>query len=194
MDEDQHEDRFGDALTEASDEDDRIVIASEEGSDEDVPDDDGNQDDDDEDRVVEAPKEQPDVRTIHGDDRITTPFMTDFEYAAAIGEIACRIEQGDLSLVSPKIKDICKRYNIDMALDIAEIALEDIETPLPLSIQRRMGPGVYEVWGIRELTLPSRVLCSGFDEESTRLLKEYMGDQETKMQILLRRNKVLKKF
>lgn len=189
MDEEQNEDRFGDINTEPSD-DERVVLdeSASDTSGENNPD-----GDDEQDEVVEI-KEQPDPVYITGDARITSPYMSTFEYAAVIGEMAARIEQSDKSVISDRIRKICKDNDIDAALDIAEIALEDLQTPIPLCVQRQMAPNVYEVWQVRELTLPSQATVSGFDAASTDVMADILGDAETKLQILIRKKRVLSRF
>lgn len=103
-------------------------------------------------------------------ERTTRPYMTIYERAAVIGERATRIEQGEEN-IDPLVIAICKKYNITVALDIAEIELESIAVPCPMVVKRRISRGVadahdrgnvmevYEVWNVRELILPSQVLC-----------------------------------
>ena len=94
-------------------------------------------------------------------ERTTRPFMTIFERAAVIGERATRIEQGEED-IDQRVIDLCEKYNITVALDIAEIELESVAVPFPMVVKRRIERGVveiYEVWNVRELTLPSQVLC-----------------------------------
>ena len=112
---------------------------------------------------------------ITGAARRTRPIMTKFEYAAIIGERATQIEMGAQNIDKRVIARV-QAEKIDNALDIAELELETIEADFPLTIQRRIGPNLYEVWKVRELLLPSQILCSSYSPEATRLLLGSRGD------------------
>lgn len=108
-------------------------------------------------------------RFITGSARRTRPIMTKFEYAAIIGERATQIEAGATNIDS-RVVTRAKAEKIDNALDIAELELETLEADFPLTVQRRIAPNLYEVWGVRELLLPSQILCTSYSREATRLL------------------------
>ena len=100
--------------------------------------------------------------------------MTKYEYAAIIGERATQIEQG--ARVDPRIEAIIKEQGLTQALDIAQLELETVEVPFPINVERRLAPNVYEVWGVRELLLPSQIRCGGYSPESTALMKEILRE------------------
>lgn len=114
-------------------------------------------------------------RFITGTSRKTRPVMTKFEYAAIIGERATQIEAGATNIDS-RVVARARAEGIDTALDIAELELETLDADFPLTVQRRIAPNTYEVWSVRELLLPSQILCSSYSPEATRLLLGSRGD------------------
>lgn len=108
-------------------------------------------------------------RFITGSARKTRPYMTKFEYAAIIGERATAIEAGAED-IDPRVARRAKAEGVDSALDIAEMELEMLEVDFPMTIQRRIDPNVYEIWNVRELLLPSQLICSSYSPEATKLL------------------------
>lgn len=107
---------------------------------------------------------------ITGDARKTMPFMTKFEYASAIGERATEIEHGARD-IDPSIIERAKTLGITSSLDVAEMEIEDLSVNFPMSIYREVAPNKVEVWQVRELKLPSEVLCEGHTPNATFLLR-----------------------
>ena len=106
---------------------------------------------------------------VTGDQRRTWPLMSDFEYAALIGERATQIEQGATD-VDERVVELCREHGVTKALDIAEIEIEYLPAPFPLCVHRRLHDETYEVWPARELKIPSRILCESYSDEATEIL------------------------
>lgn len=113
---------------------------------------------------------------ITGNARRTRPLMSIFEYAALIGERATHIEQGATNIDDRVVTNFTSQ-GITRALDIAEIEVNTTEAPLPLDIHRRVAPGVYEVWGARELKSQRDILCESYSPEATRMLSAWNGGE-----------------
>lgn len=113
---------------------------------------------------------------ITGDSRRTRPLMSIFEHAALIGERATHIEQGATN-IDDRVVNTFKTLGVTRALDIAEIEMGALGAPLPLDLHRRIAPGVYEVWGARELKTPKQVLCESYSDEATALLSRRNGGE-----------------
>jgi hypothetical protein len=96
---------------------------------------------------------------VRGAARRSKPVMSDLEYAAVVGGIASHIEHGAIDF-DQKILDKCKELRIDSSLDMAEVAIEMVEAPLDYVVHREVAPNVFEEFQIRELELPSQILCS----------------------------------
>lgn len=120
-------------------------------------------------------KQKATEKFITGSQRKTRPYMTKFEYTAIIGERATAIEAGATD-VDPRVIRRAKAEGVDNALDIAEMELEMTEVDFPMTIHRRIDPNVYEVWNVRELLLPSQLICTSYSPEATRLLLGDRGD------------------
>lgn len=107
-------------------------------------------------RYITAPKPgNPDLR-------ISTRNMTKLEYAKLIGKRADMISRG--SPVHPKYQKV----NTSDLLEIARRELEDLDIPFPILIYRPIDnpttPMVFEVFNVRELTLPSEALTQYIDK------------------------------
>ena len=120
---------------------------------------------------------------LEGAARMSEPVMSRFEYAGVIGERATQIEQGAQvdQAIRDKIVELRRTYGdktlLTQALDIAHFELEMTSVPFPMVVERRLAPNVYEIWRVRELRLPSQVLCEGYSPESTALLRVILREQ-----------------
>lgn len=92
---------------------------------------------------------------IFGDQRNKkNKFITKFEYCGLIGKRADQIEKNN-----PPPHEMTKShpdaYKMTFALDIAKFELDNPDIPFPVVLLRNIGGSVYEVWeNIRELELP----------------------------------------
>lgn len=75
------------------------------------------------------------------EDRITSQYMSNYEFVKLIGIRATQISQGS--------RVFCKVDNLTDPLKIAERELYD--NKCPLSIKRYIKSGVYEIWTAQEL-------------------------------------------
>ena len=116
--------------------------------------DDKDDDDDDEDVISERsslkrasvvlPKEPSDMTIVAPERRVTSEFMTMYEYAMVVGTRATHISEG-----APLYVDATG------ISDAREIAIKEIELKrCPLSISRAVG-GKIEIWEVNEMTRPA---------------------------------------
>lgn len=119
------------------------------------------------DGIIETPvihkSVKQDVKYIPKEQRKTHNFMTVFEYTRLIGERAAQIESNE-----PVHPEITKKYpNVDNALDLAELEINDIKIPFPIIIERPInifeGSLYVETWDVRELILPKDQLVYGLN-------------------------------
>jgi hypothetical protein len=87
-----------------------------------------------------------------------------------IGERATEIEHGARD-IDPSVIERARKLGITSSVDIAEMELEDLSVNFPMSIRREIDPNKVEVWQVRELKLPSEVLCNGHTPTATLLLR-----------------------
>jgi DNA-directed RNA polymerase subunit K/omega len=81
---------------------------------------------------------------LEGDDRITDPIMTKYEYVRIIGNRAKQIAMGSKKFVK----------NVGN-LDSKEIAISELRHKMiPYKIKRPLPNNRYEVWTIKELQIP----------------------------------------
>lgn len=101
-------------------------------------------------------------------ERLTSPIMSKYEYARVIGERACEIENSGASDVT----EAARASGITNSLDLAEYELEDVSSPFHTVIYRDVQKNVYEVWPVRDLLLPSQVLCQSYSPQATKLIEK----------------------
>lgn len=110
-----------------------------------------------EEEFEEAPAPFTETKTqIHGDDRITEPFMTKYEYCRLIDVYAQMLADG--APLDPRVP-----ITSDEDLDIAEQAL-DFRAPdykFPLTIKRPFDNNSEEVWYVEELITPKEAVTYG---------------------------------
>jgi DNA-directed RNA polymerase subunit K/omega len=108
------------------------------------PDDDD--DDDEEDIIDDEPDSiQPGIKYITGDDRVSKPFMTKYEYVRLIGDRAKQISLGAKA-------NILDSDHLD-PIEIAQLEIK--HGVIPLIIERPMPNGVIERWRVDELKIKS---------------------------------------
>jgi DNA-directed RNA polymerase subunit K/omega len=101
-------------------------------------------------------------------ERQTSNIMTKYEYARVIGNRAREIEDSGASDVSKSARE----SGITNSLDVAEYELEDVSSPFHTVIYRDVQKNVYEVWPVRDLLLPSQVLCQSYNLAATKLIEK----------------------
>ncbi len=122
-----------------------------------------------------APPPKPRVREgqriliTNPQDRVTRLEMSKFEFTRLVAERAKHIEDG-ADDIDPAVVERCRELGLTDALDIAAVELESVSHHFPMKVLRPMGGGVFEVWGARELRLPSQVLRESFSPEATATL------------------------
>jgi DNA-directed RNA polymerase subunit K/omega len=126
----------------------------------DIDDDDGDDYDDDEEDASGLPSravfassvsnEPKETEIVSPMERITSEYMTLYEYAMVIGNRATHISQG-----APIFVDITG------LTEARDIAIKEIrEKKCPLSISRRIGNKI-EIWEVNEMSILERISSSG---------------------------------
>jgi DNA-directed RNA polymerase subunit K/omega len=109
------------------------------------------------------------IQYITGEQRRTSRIMTRFERARIIGTRAKEIEN-NADNIHQKIVDKVMAEGVDNSLNIADIELEDTSVPFPLTILRPIGLNTFEIWPVRDLILPSEILCMSYSTTATDLM------------------------
>jgi DNA-directed RNA polymerase subunit K/omega len=121
---------------------------------EDDDDDDEDQGDDDEKQDRMLPKkrthiyhqvpEYTEIKMVSSEDRVTSEYMTIYEFAMVVGTRATHIASGSILYTDP-----------DGLYDPRDIAKKEIaEGKCPLSITRKVSPTMLEVWEVNEMIKP----------------------------------------
>ena len=88
------------------------------------------------------------MKFVKPEDRISSEYMNQFEYARVLCIRAKQIENGSPMFIEPK-----EAYYSD-PMPAKRIAEEEIaQGRCPLSIVRQMAPGVSELWDVNELKI-----------------------------------------
>lgn len=141
--------------------DDGSVYDEEEGDDkqqekedEEEDDDDEEEEDDDEKDETIVPKKRlhvyhqvsdsTEIKICAPEKRITSEYMTIYEYAMVVGTRATHITEGSVLYTDP-----CGLYD---ARDIAKKEIK--ENRCPLSISRKISQSVIEIWEVNEMIKP----------------------------------------
>lgn len=99
---------------------------------------------------------------IDSNNRKTSKFMTNFEYARLIGARAVQIENNEP--INPIVKE--KFPNLTNSLDLAEKELNEKSIDFPIRIERpivtRNGIKYVELWTVKEMILPSEQITYSF--------------------------------
>lgn len=118
-------------------------------------DDDDEEDDDDDDtteRVISKKRahvyhqvpESTQITIVAPEKRITSEYMTSYEYSMVVGTRATHITEGSVIYTNPQ-----------GLFDAREIAKKEInENKCPLSITRKISPTMIEVWEVNEMIKP----------------------------------------
>jgi DNA-directed RNA polymerases I, II, and III subunit RPABC2 len=113
---------------------------------------DDDDEDDDSDKVIPKKKshlyhqipDSTEVRIVPASKRITSEYMTIFEYAMVVGTRATHISEGSVLYTDP-----------DGLYDPRDIAKKEIsENKCPLSITRKVSPSMVEIWEVNEMIKP----------------------------------------
>ncbi len=119
--------------------------------DEDDEDDDGDDGDDDE-RVLPKKRthiyhqipDSTEIKIVNPQNRITSEYMTIYEYAMVVGTRATHISNGSILYTDPQ-----------GLYDPRDIAKKEInENKCPLSISRKVSPTMIEIWEVNEMIKP----------------------------------------
>ncbi len=132
----------------------------EESKPEHIPEDNDNEDDeedddeDDPEKEYAAPKkrvhkyhqipESTEIKIVHPSKRVTSEYMTLYEYSIVVGTRATHIANGSILYTDPQ-----------GLFDPRDIAKKEInENKCPLSITRKVSPTMIEVWEVNEMIKP----------------------------------------
>ena len=124
-----------------------------------VEEDDSKKDDDDDDadddaidevslvkkRVSCQDQESTIIKIIDPNNRITTEYMTSYEYTSVVGVRATHISEGAPLYTDPS--------GLHDPIDIAK--KEIAENKCPLSITRKIGNSMIEIWEVNEMVKPN---------------------------------------
>lgn len=89
-------------------------------------------------------KESEDIHIVHPSRRVTSEYMTLYEYSMVVGIRATHISNGSVLYTEP-----------DGLYDPRDIAKKEInENKCPLSITRKVSPTIIEVWEVNEMIKP----------------------------------------
>lgn len=117
-----------------------------------IKDDDDEEDDEDEDKEVPKKRvhvyhqvpESTEIKIVPAHRRVTSEYMTTFEYAMIVGTRATHISEGSVLYTDPQglydPRDIAKK--------------EMAENKCPLSITRKVSPTMIEIWEVNEMVKP----------------------------------------
>lgn len=119
-----------------------------------IEDDDQDEDDDDPEQEGSVPKkrvhtyhqipESTEIRIVHPSKRLTSEYMTIYEYSMVIGTRATHIANGSILYTDPQ-----------GLYDPRDIAKKEInENQCPLSITRKVSSSTVEVWEVNEMIKP----------------------------------------
>lgn len=124
--------------------------------DEDIDDDMKRDDDDEEDdesevvlpkkrhHIYHQEQESTEIRIVPANRRITSEYMTIYEYSMVVGTRATHIASGSVLYTDP-----------DGLYDPRDIAKKEIaENKCPLSITRKVSPTMIEIWEVNEMVKP----------------------------------------
>ena len=120
--------------------------------DDDDDDDDDNDNDDTTERVISKKRshvyhqvpESTQITIVAPEKRITSEYMTSYEYSMVVGTRATHITEGSVIYTNPQ-----------GLFDAREIAKKEInENKCPLSITRKISPTMIEVWEVNEMIKP----------------------------------------
>jgi DNA-directed RNA polymerases I, II, and III subunit RPABC2 len=117
-------------------------------------DNDEDDEDDDPDQEESTPKkrvhtyhqipESTEIRIVHPSKRLTSEYMTIYEYSMVVGTRATHIANGSILYTDPQ-----------GLYDPRDIAKKEInENQCPLSITRKVSPTTVEVWEVNEMIKP----------------------------------------
>lgn len=88
--------------------------------------------------------ESTDIKIVAPANRITSEYMTIYEYSMVVGTRATHISKGSILYTDPQ-----------GLFDPRDIAKKEIaENKCPLSITRRVSPSMVEVWEVNEMIKP----------------------------------------
>lgn len=148
-DEDEEEDETGNESDQGDGDDDCVYKFTKSARDRDNADDLMDDDDDEEDTDVEVITD--DNRYVKPEDRISKPYLTNYERVRLLSDRAAQIASGS----DPMIKNAS---NMDSKM-IAKLELETEKTPL--YIERELPGGKIEKWYLWELVNTHRELITG---------------------------------
>ncbi len=137
---------------------DDVEMNNNKNDDDDIDDNDHEDDDDEEDEDINVDHNKPkklhhmyhqiqestEIRIVAPDKRITSEYMTIYEYSMVVGTRAMHISSGAVLYTDP-----------DGLSDPMEIAKKEInENRCPLSINRKISPTAIEIWEVNEMIKP----------------------------------------
>ena len=133
--------------------DDEQVVNKEEDEEEDDDDGDGDGDGDDSPETIVMKKrphvyhpihDSTEIKIVAPEKRITSEYMTIYEYSMVVGTRATHISEGSVLYTDPQ-----------GMFDARDIAKKEIdENKCPLSITRKVGPSMIEIWEVNEMVKP----------------------------------------
>ncbi len=136
------------------DESDTVEITNAKHNVDDDEDEEENEHEEDDGNMDSAPKkihhmyhqipESTEIRIVPASKRITSEYMTTYEYSIVVGTRATHISNGSVLYTDP-----------DGLFDPRDIAKKEInENMCPLSITRKISPTSIEVWEVNEMIKP----------------------------------------